>query len=97
MRTLLALFLMLNLFACATSPPYHDGQTAADTANQTAPQNEPEASNPTKPVKSPHGYIIDKDLDPGRFGGFVGDCTDDQNWPHFWKCKSENAGSGGFN
>ena len=97
MKMLLALIVMLNLFACAASPPSPDGQTASDAVNQTALQNEPEASNPTKPVKSPHGYIIDKDHDLGRFGGFVGDCTDAQNWPHFWKCKSENAGNGGFN
>ena len=97
MRTLFALFLLLSLFACAMSPPSNDGQTASDTANQTTPQNAPETLDPPKPVKSPHGYIIDKDYDLGRFGGFVGNCTDDQNWPHFWKCKSENAGNGSFN
>ena len=96
MKKLLALFVMFNLVACAASPPPNDGQTASDTANQSVPQNEPDAANPSKPVKSPHGYIIDKDHDLGRFGGFVGDCTDDQNWPYFWQCMSENSGNGGF-
>ena len=97
MKAMFTLIVIMTLFACATSPSSNDGQTASEASNQTAPQNEPDASSPPKPVKSPHGYIITKDYDPGRFGGFVGDCTDDQNWPHFWKCQSENAGNGGFN
>ena len=96
MKTLLALLVTLNLFACAASPPSNDGKTASDTAHQTAPKTEPEASNPAQPRKSPHGYIIDTDYEPGRFGGFVGDCTDDQNWPYYWQCMSENSGDGGF-
>jgi hypothetical protein len=96
MKVMFTLTVIMTLFACAASPPSNDGQTASEAANQTAPQNEPDASNPPKPVKSPHGYVIDKDYDLGRFGGFVGDCTDDQNWPHYWQCMSENAGNGGF-
>ncbi|MDJ0987804.1 MAG: hypothetical protein QNJ26_19840 [Desulfobacterales bacterium] len=98
MKVMLTLIVTLMIYACAASPPSNNGQPATDTANQAAPQNEPEASStPAKPAKSPHGYVIDRDHDLGRFGGFVGDCTDEQNWPHFWKCQSENSGNGGFN
>ena len=97
MKFVLTLIVMLMIYACAASPPSNNGQPATE-ANQVAPQNQPEASSsPAKPAKSPHGYVIDKDHDLGRFGGFVGDCTDEQNWPHFWKCQSENSGNGGFN
>lgn len=96
MKALVALVIMLSLFACAASPPSNDGQTTSDTANQSAAPKKPGASQPAKPVKSPHGYIITKDYDLGRFGGFVGDCTDAQNWPYYWQCMSENAGNGGF-
>jgi hypothetical protein len=96
MKTLVALIVIINLFACAATLPSDVSQTGPDTANETSPNVEPNVSDSTKPVKSPHGYIITKDYDLGRFGGFIGDCTDDQNWPYFWQCVSENAGNGGF-
>ncbi|MDX1709220.1 MAG: hypothetical protein R3274_11505 [Desulfobacterales bacterium] len=97
MKTLLALIVMINLIACAAGPQPKDGPGHSGTTHQKALRTEPQASKPAGPAKSPHGYIIDKDYDLGRFGGFVGDCTDDQNWEHFWKCQSENSGNGGFN
>ena len=97
MKVMIVLTVMISLYACAASPPYNDTQTGPDTAHKVAPQAAPDASEPARPVKSPHGYIMTKDYDLGRFGGFVGDCTDDQNWPHFWRCQSENSGNGGFN
>ena len=42
------------------------------------------------PQKSPHGYVVGGN--PGRFGGFIGDCTSDENFPHYWECQAENAG-----
>lgn len=96
MRTLLALLVTLNLLACAASLPSNDRTTASDTAYQKAPKTEPEAQSPAQPRKSPHGYIIDNEHEPGRFGGFVGDCADDQNWPYYWQCMSENSGDGGI-
>ena len=87
---------MINLFACAAGQPSNDALPGTDASNRVTPQKSPEALESAKPVKSPHGYIITRDHDLGRFGGFVGDCTDDQNWPYFWKCMSENAGNGGF-
>jgi hypothetical protein len=88
--------LMINLFGCAGTLSSDIVQTNTHSANQAAPQAEPNSLDPAKPVKSPQGYIIDKNYEPGRFGGFVGDCTDDQNWPYFWQCLSENSGNGGF-
>jgi hypothetical protein len=84
MRALVVIIVIINLFACAGTPPSDVSQTG------------PNASDSTKPAKSPHGYIITKDYEPGRFGGFIGDCSDEQNWPYFWQCVSENAGNGGF-
>lgn len=96
MRAPVIFIVLINLFGCAATLPSNDAQGVQNSTHQTAPQSASNSSDPTKPVKSPHGYIIDKDSDLGRFGGFVGDCTDDKNWPHFWKCQSENAGNGGF-
>ena len=96
MRALVVIIVIINLFACAGTPPSDVSQTGLNTANKRSPEVEPNASDSTKPIKSPHGYIITKDYEPGRFGGFIGDCTDDQNWPYFWQCVSENAGNGGF-
>jgi hypothetical protein len=96
MRALVVIIVIINLFACAGTSTSDVSQTAPNTTNKISPNVEPNASDSTKPVKSPHGYIITKDYDLGRFGGFISDCTDDQNWPYFWQCVSENAGNGGF-
>jgi hypothetical protein len=92
MKTLMVIVVIINLFACAANRPSDVSQTGPDPAQQKASA----ASNPAKPLKSPHGYIITKDYELGRFGGFIGDCTDDQNWPYFWQCMSENSGNSGF-
>jgi hypothetical protein len=92
----MVIIVIISLFACAGTPAPDVSQTGPNTANKTSPNVEPNASDSTKPVKSPHGYIITKDYELGRFGGFIGDCTDDQNWPNFWQCMSENSGNGGF-
>ena len=96
MRGLLVVLLIIQVFACAAKGPSDVSQTRPDTAVEAAQQQETPASEPSKPVKSPHGYIITKDYEPGRFGGFIGDCTDDRNWPYYWQCMSENSGNGGF-
>ena len=97
MKALVVVIVIINLFACAAHQPSDVSQTGPLNANKVAQQKESAASDPAKPVKSPHGYIITKDYELGRFGGFIGDCTDDQNWPYFWQCMSENSGNGGFN
>ena len=96
MKALVAFMVIISFFGCAGTQPSENPNTSSDTAEKTAAQKGPADPDPPRPVKSPHGYIITKDYELGRFGGFVGDCTDDQNWPYFWKCQSENAGNGGF-
>lgn len=96
MKALVIFIVMINLSACSASLPPDNSQTAPDTANKAVPENPSNASGPAKPVKSPHGYIITRDYELGRFGGFIGDCTDEKNWPYYWQCMSENAGNGGF-
>ena len=96
MKAVIALIMLINLLACAAHLPSDVSQTAPDTAKKTAPVNSSGAPGPAKPVRSPHDYIITKDYELGRFGGFTGDCADDKNWPYYWLCMSENAGNGGF-
>lgn len=96
MKALVIVIVIINLFACVAKGPPDAPQTGPDIANDASLQQEADASDPPKPVKSPHGYIITKDYELGRFGGFIGDCTDDQNWPYYWQCMSENSGNGGF-
>ncbi len=40
------------------------------------------------------GSIVLVGGDPGRFGGFIGDCTSEENFPHYWECQAENARNG---
>ena len=59
------------------------------------PQEPGEPINPVTPAaakKSPQGYVVGGD--PARFGGFIGNCSDDENFANYWQCQSENAGNG---
>ena len=96
MRMLVVLIAMIQFFGCSGGLSPGVSQTGSRTAEKSAAVKPSDAPAPARPIKSPHGYIIDKDYEPGRFGGFVGDCADDKNWPYFWQCMSENAGNGGF-
>jgi hypothetical protein len=79
MQNLVMLLIMLSLGSCA------------DVGNRQEPQ---EPLNPVTlavPQKSPHGYVVGGD--PERFGGFIGDCASDENFPYYWKCQAENSGN----
>jgi hypothetical protein len=94
MKCLVALIVIINLMACAVSLSPDVAQTEPDSAQNAAVENKSDTADSAKPIKSPHGYIITQDYEPGRFGGFIGDCSDDKNWPYYWQCMSENSGNG---
>jgi hypothetical protein len=94
MKYLVVLILISNLLACTTNLSPDVAQTESDSAPKAAAENKSDAADAAKPIKSPHGYIINKDYEPGRFGGFKSDCADDKNWPYYWECMSENSGNG---
>lgn len=96
MKKLLALIVIINLIACVANLPSDVSQTESGDAKEETAENKPASSDPAKPLKSPHGWIITKDYELGRFGGFTDNCADDKNWPYYWQCMSENAGGGGF-
>ena len=97
MKAHVVLMIMIGILGCAGAMPADRTNSGSDMANQSDSSKEPDVSQSSEPVKSPHGYIITKDHELGRFGGFIGDCTDEQNWPYFWECQSENSGNGGYN
>ena len=85
---------MISLVACAAHPT-----TTALSSNSAAMGNSQKIDKFTDKstgqlVKSPHGYVIDGPR--ARFGGFLGDCSSDENFQHYWMCQDENAGNGGF-
>jgi hypothetical protein len=80
--------MIINLMACAVNLSSDVAQTEPDSVRKSG------AVDAAKPIKSVHGYIITKDYEPGRFGGFIGNCADDKNWPYYWQCMSENSGNG---
>jgi hypothetical protein len=96
MKVLVVLIVTIHLLACTGRLSSDVSQAEPRTVKKAAAVKQLDAPAPARPVKSPHGYIIDKDYEPGRFGGFVGDCSDDKNWPYYWQCMSENAGNGAF-
>ena len=94
MKYWLTIMVMIILVACAAHP-----KKTALTSNSAAPGNSkkmdksPEKSS-GQLIKSPHGYVVNGPT--GRFGGFLGDCSSDENFQHYWMCLDENAGNGGF-
>jgi len=96
MRMLLTFMVTITLFACAANSVDHFSSSQPLSDVKASDENESVVSDPAKPIKSPHGYIITKDYNPGGFGGFIGDCSSNKNWPYYWQCMSENAGNGGF-
>ena len=97
MKASVAVLIMIGILGCAGAMPDDRTNSDADIANQSDSPKETDVAQSSRPVKSPHGYIITKDYELGRFGGFIGDCSDEQNWPYYWECQSENSGNGGFN
>ena len=94
MKCLVALIVIINLMACAANLSSDVAQTEPGSTQKAAVENKSDTADSAKPIKSPHGYIITQDYEPGRFGGFIGDCSDDKNWPYYWQCMSENSGNG---
>ena len=75
--------LLISLLACV-------GSNMVENKNLKQPAM---ASSSESPPKTPQGYIRSDIYDPGKYGGFRGDCASDANWPFYWECMSENAGS----
>ncbi len=94
MKNLVAFMVIINLIACVASQPSGVSRIESDAHETAAAENAPDPQATAKPIKSPHGYIITKDYELGRFGGFIGNCADDKNWPYYWQCLSENSGNG---
>ena len=79
MKNLAVLIMVLSLVSCVGAG---DPQGSADPLNPVIP---------AVPQKTPHGYVVGGD--PERFGGFIGNCTSDENFSNYWQCQSETAGN----
>ena len=92
MKIWLALILSTILVACATNP------SSVKTTSESNPPGISKNSDKEIPsyskqlVKSPHGYVINGPK--ATFGGFIGDCASDENFPYYWECQAENGGEG---
>jgi hypothetical protein len=92
MRVWLALILSVTMVGCATNPSIDRAASGSQPTDFSNKFEKKAAGDSVRIVKSPHGYVIDGP--PKSFGGFVGDCASDENFPYYWQCQSENAGHG---
>jgi hypothetical protein len=81
-----------SLLACTGINASEVNHTSPNTSAESPANLSDTARKPDPPIKSPHGYIISKDYQPDKYGGFIGDCASDENFPFYWDCQSENAG-----
>ena len=86
----LALTLFITLVSCATNPAFDSVPSKSIPTEKPIKSEKYAQGNLEQVVKSPQGYVINGSK--ARFGGFVGDCASDQNFPYYWECQAENAG-----
>ena len=86
----LALILSFTTVACATNPSMNGTPPASSKPEVYSDSDKKNAGSSKKLVKSPHGYVINGPK--SRFGGFIGDCSSDENFKDYWECQAENGG-----
>ena len=85
---------MILLVACTALPKKTDLTSNSAAMGNSKNMDKFTDKSSGELIKSPHGYVIDGPK--GRFGGFLGDCSSEENFQHYWMCQDENAGNGGF-
>lgn len=91
MRFWPAFILLITLASCTTEPSMD--RRPSGSMSMEKPHDLKKDPNRAKEqiVKSPHGYVISGPK--ARFGGFIGDCSSDENFPYYWQCQAENEGN----
>ena len=84
----LSLILSITVVACATNPSLDSTPSGPASLEVPNDSDKKTAGDSEKLVKSPHGYIINGPK--ASFGGFIGDCASDENFPLYWECQAEN-------
>jgi hypothetical protein len=87
-----AIILSITMVACATNPSLGTTPSASNPPEVSDNSDKITAGHSEKLVKSPHGYILN--VSKASFGGFIGDCSSDENVPLYWECQAENGGEG---
>jgi hypothetical protein len=90
MKVWLLFIFSITVFACATDPSPGIDPSAGNSAESAKKSANKPADDSKKLVKSPHGYVVNGSKE--RFGGFIGDCSSDENFPLYWECQAENGG-----
>ena len=91
MKIWLALILSITIVACATNPSLDRAPSGSKPSEKPGETQNDMTGDSELIVKSPHGYVINGPK--AKFGGFVGDCASDENFPFYWECQAENAGN----
>jgi hypothetical protein len=86
----LGIILSFTMVACSTNPSMDSTPPGSSPPEVPSDSNKKNAGNSEKIVKSPHGYVINGPK--SRFGGFIGNCSSDENFKDYWQCQSENGG-----
>jgi len=94
MKYWLSLMVMISLVACAAHPTATALSSNSAAMGNSKKMNKIPNKSSDQLIKSPHGYVVDGPK--GRFGGFLGDCSSEENFQYYWMCQDENAGNGGF-
>ena len=94
MKYWLTLMVIISLVACASHQAANSPSSNPAAIQNSKKVDKSAGQSSGQLVKSPNGYVINGPN--GRFGGFEGDCSSDENFQHYWVCQAENAGNGGF-
>ena len=82
-----------SLLACVGINTSEVNHPSPNTTTQSTANLSDTPRTPDPPKKTPQGYISSEVYRPDKYGGFIGDCASDENFPFYWDCMSENAGN----
>jgi hypothetical protein len=82
-----------SLLACAVINTPELNNTSSNTSTEPTANLSDTPRTPDPPQKTPQGYISSEVYQPDKYGGFIGDCASDENFPFYWDCMSENSGN----
>ena len=85
-----AIILSITMVACATNPLLDITPSASIPSDASNYSDKKTAGDSEKLDKSSHGYILNGPK--ASFGGFIGDCSSDENFSLYWECQAENGG-----
>ena len=75
--------LIMGLLACAGTDRAEEKDQVTPPPTETNKSRSVSTPAVDSPPKTPQGYIRSDVYQPEKYGGFIGDCASDENFPYY--------------